>query len=294
MGLNSICGRVYDKLLLCFTAIAYISVQISAADPLDPSFVGETMSTGMDLELVQQAKDAGIIKPNNPMYNSVSKTTPLYLGTPPGGAETNTPAAADMAEVENANVTGPWSLDLSGELTKHIDLSITQNKDDVMGYGTIAGGNGTQRVTASGSFSGGRIILTVMPTNSLDLYKLDLSLDPHTTGTYTASSASGDTRSGDITGIAPSGVSEAASNAINPNLSKSLGADTQSLIRAGAASSVANSSSSASSVVHLGSGSASPGQGYSASASSSNSISMSSSGGLGGGQYVSSISSGSM
>jgi len=117
----------------------------------------------------------------------------------------------NTAGAENANVTGAWSLDLSGEIARHFDLSLTQNKDAIMGYGAISGGNGTQQVTASGSLSIGKIMLTVMPIDSLDLYKLDLSLDSQTSGTYTAYSASGDTWSGDVTGTAPSGISSTAS-----------------------------------------------------------------------------------
>ncbi|MGA9100160.1 MAG: hypothetical protein WB392_14650 [Methanotrichaceae archaeon] len=255
---------MYDKLPLIITAIAYIIVQAHAqdwgdtpGDPLDPSFVGDTMSTGMNLEMEQQAKDAGIITGNNPQYSSDRGPTTTYLGTPPAGAEIdvsptpNTPTM-NTAEVENVNATGTWSLDLLGEPTRHIDLSITQNKDAIMGYGAISGGNGTQRVTASGSLSGDKIVLTVMPINSLDLYKLDLSIDPHTSGTYTAYSASGDTWSGDVTGTTPAGISSTAD---------------------------------------LGSGSASLGQGYSRSVSSSTSMSMDSSGGSSGMQSVSSVSS---
>lgn len=295
---------MYDKLPLIITAIAYIFIQAhaqddwGAGDPLSPSFVGETMSTGMDLQLVQQAKDAGIIKPSNPMYNSVSSPTATYLGTPPAGAEMDvqpdvqpTANTADVeADPEGANVTGAWSLDMSGDITKHIDLSLTQNKDAVMGYGAMMGGNGTQRVTASGSLTGGRIALTIMPINSIDLYKLDLSLDPHTSGTYTAYSASGDTSSGDVTGTAPSGISSTSSDIAAPNSTQSPGADTESSIQPGATSNAASSSS----VARLGSGSASVSQGYGGSVSSSTSMSMGSSGGSGGMESMSSVSSGSM
>ncbi len=292
---------MYDKLPLIITAIAYILVQAhaqdwgGASDPLSPNFVGETMSTGMDLELVQQAKDAGIIKENNPMYNSVSSPKVTYLGTPPAGAEMDVSSdispAINLAEpgnaIENANVTGAWSLELTGEITRHIDLSLKQNKDTVMGYGAMTGGNGTQRITASGSLAAGRIALTVMPVNSLDLYKLDLSIDSNTAGSYTAYSANGDTWSGDVTGAAPAGIFLIASDTNASDSPQSPGADTVTPIRTGTASSAASSSS----VAHLGSGSASFSQGSSGSVSSSTSISMGSSGGSSGMQSMSSISS---
>ena len=170
---------------------------------------------------------------------------PHYLGTPPAGAEvyasptTNT-STLNTAETENANVTGSWYLDLNGELTRHLDLSLTQNKDAVMGYGAMTGGNGTQQVTASGSLSGGRIMLNVMPINSLDLYKLVLSLDSSTAGSYTTYSASGDTWSGDVTGTAPAGISSTASNTasstVAPASSNATGSGTVTPLRVGSAS----------------------------------------------------------
>jgi hypothetical protein len=106
------------------------------------------------------------------------------------------------------NVTGDWSLDLIAldQALRHMDLALVQNKDIVMGYGVITGGNDTQRVTASGSELGSRLILTVMPIDELYLYKLDLSLDLLTKGTYTAYSADGSIWSGEIAGTAPSSL----------------------------------------------------------------------------------------
>ncbi len=297
---------MYDKLLLCITAIALLIVETHAGDPLDPSFVGESMSTGMDLGLVQQAKEAGIIKESNPLYKSVSSPSATYLGsTPPAGAGApmtndpvvNDPAATDVPDLsgQNVNVTGVWSLDLTGELARHIDLSLIQNKDAIMGHGTMTGGNGTQRVTASGGLTGNGLSLTVMPVGSLDLYRLDLSIDSQTTGTFTAYSADGSSWSGGVAGTAPSGISTTAPDIIasNPNASETTGvgaeaagANTESPLQIGATKNSATASSGAS----VGSGSASLGQGYTGSVSSSTSISMASSGGSSGMQSVSSVS----
>ena len=112
--------------------------------------------------------------------------------------------------VQNANVTGPWSLNLKDRFQRHLDLALVQNKDVILGHGIIDGPNGTQRVTASGSHIGDRLRLTAMLVDSLDLYKLNLSIDSNTKGTYTAYSASGDTWSGYITGSAPPGISDPA------------------------------------------------------------------------------------
>lgn len=286
---------MYDKLPLILTAIAYIMIQAHAqdwgdtvGDPLSPDFVGDTMSTGMDLGMEQQAKDAGIITGSNSQHNSASGPSTTYLGTPPAGSEMDVSPTTNADDAENANITGAWSIDLSGELTRHIDLNLAQNKNDVMGYGSMTGGNGTQKVTASGSLSGGRLMLTVMPINSLDLYKLDLSLESHTSGTYTAYSASGETWLGSIIGTAPSGISSNASDTMVPDYSNSTGAVNQPSIDEG----TANGAATADSVAHLGSGSASLGQEYGENVGSSTSMSMDSSGGSGDMQSISSVSSG--
>jgi hypothetical protein len=172
----------------------------SAGDPLDPSFVGETMSMPLDPELIQKAREAGIIKGD---------------GTSFAGSEfdDNGMMEAPAQAGQNVNITGVWSLDLIAldQILRHMDLALVQNKDVVMGYGAVIGGDDTQRVTASGSKAGNRLSLTVMPIDELYLYKLDLSFDLHTTGTYTAHSANGSIWSGDIAGTAPMGILAQAS-----------------------------------------------------------------------------------
>jgi hypothetical protein len=73
--------------------------------------------------------------------------------------------------------------------------------------------DGAQKATASGSLDGKRLSLAVMPMGSLDLYKLDLSLDNETTWRYTAYSSTGVSWSGNVSGTAPRGIS--ASTAYN-------------------------------------------------------------------------------
>ena len=187
----------------------------SAGDPLDPSFVGETMSMPLDPELIQKARAAGIIKDANPPYRSTSGSGTTYLGTPFAGTELDETGMmeAPVQAGQNVNVTGAWSLDLIAldQILRHMDIALVQNKDVVMGYGAVIGGDDTQRVTASGSKTGNRLSLTVMPIDELYLYKLDLSFDLHTTGTYTAYSADGSIWSGDIEGTAPMGILAQAS-----------------------------------------------------------------------------------
>lgn len=222
---------IYHKILLCLAVIVYLNLIFLAhakppmlvdsndldwagsdvGDPLDPGFVGETMDMPMDPELIMQAKAAGIIKESNPLYKTVSSPTATYLGSaPPDSSWTDQPDAsvASVDPSQNVNVTGAWSLDLIAldQMLKHINLALVQNRDAIIGYGILNADNVTHKITASGSEEGGRLILAVTPTDSQDLYKLDLSLDMHPTGTYTAYSAGGLTWSGDIAGSAPIGI----------------------------------------------------------------------------------------
>jgi hypothetical protein len=111
---------------------------------------------------------------------------------------------------QSVNVTGPWSLDLKGQIKRHLDLALIQNKGVILGHGVIDGPNGKQRVTASGSLTGGQSKSAAMLIDGLDLYKLNLSFNSNTAGTYTAYSANGATWSGDVSGSAPLGISNPA------------------------------------------------------------------------------------
>ncbi len=55
------------------------------------------------------------------------------------------------------NVAGPWSMNLKDRVTRHLDLTLVQNEDAIFGQRALTGGNGTERVTASGSISSGRL-----------------------------------------------------------------------------------------------------------------------------------------
>ncbi len=189
----------------------------SPGDPLDPGFVGETMSMPLDPELVQKARDAGIIKDSRSPYMSESGLEGgiTNLGTPfPGGEYSGVAATSqDSSAGLNTDVTGNWSLDLISldQVLRHMDLALIQNSDVIMGYGTMADDKESQRVAANGYFSGSRLLLTVMPVENLYLYKLDLSLDIQTKGTYAAYSADGKAWSGDIAGDSPPGILASAS-----------------------------------------------------------------------------------
>ena|GEM_PF-4261923 len=110
------------------------------------------------------------------------------------------------------DVTGAWSLDLQGKTSRHLGLDLIQNKEAIMGSVTVESNDGIQKVTASGSLDGKRLGLALMPVGSLDLYKLDLSLDPETTGSYTSYSSTEASWSGDASGTAPKGISSSTAD----------------------------------------------------------------------------------
>ena len=196
---------IYHKLLLSITVIAFFLVQANAepGDPLNPSQLGESMSMPLPQELIQDARNAGVITESNPLYKSDSKQ-PGFSVVPPPEAD------ADNS-LDNVNVTGAWSFDLKGKAPEQMKLYLIQNEDVVMGQGVINRGNGTENATASGSISGEKMSLTVMPVGVSNLYKLNLSLSTLAAGTYTAYMADGSSRSGEVTFAVSSNIFKPAS-----------------------------------------------------------------------------------
>jgi hypothetical protein len=174
---------MYCRIPLLLTLMAFLLVE-THADFLDASFVGGTTSMPLGLELVQKVKDAGVITRDNPLYDTVSGPS-RNQGTP-------TPEKLGRGA---ADETSTWA------------WIWYRTKGPSMGSGTMESDDGTQKATASGSLDGKRLSLAVMPMGSLDLYKLDLSLDIETTGRYTAYSSTGVSWSGEVSGTAPRGIS---------------------------------------------------------------------------------------
>lgn len=102
-------------------------------------------------------------------------------------------------ELNHVNVTGAWSFDLMGKAPEKMKLYLIQNKEAIVGKGVIDRGNETKKATASGSISGEKMSLNVMPEGDSDLYRLNLSLSSLAAGTYTACMADGSSRSGKAT-----------------------------------------------------------------------------------------------
>jgi hypothetical protein len=207
---------IYRKLLLCITLVACFlalaeclsSMALKAeglgfagdstGDPLDPGQLGESMSTPLPQELIQEAQDAGVITKSNPLHNPDGKETAIPV-------ETNSEADADSS-MGNVNVTGIWSFDLYGTAPGKMKLRLVQNKDAIFGEGVVNRENRTENATAKGSISGGKIDLNVTTMGVSDLYRIDLSLSSLASGAYTASLADGSRHSGKVTFIASSNI----------------------------------------------------------------------------------------
>ena len=181
------------NILLSVTLMAIFLVQANAepVDPLNPSQLGESMSMPLPPELIEDARNAGVITESDPLYKSDSEQPGFSVMTPAEAAEDNS--------LDNVNANGTWSFDLAGKKPEKIELYLVQNKDVVTGHGTISGQNGTEKATAIGSISGTKMSLTVVPQGLSDLYQLNLSLSSLTAGTYTAYMADGSNRSGQVT-----------------------------------------------------------------------------------------------
>lgn len=274
--------KLYVLALLCAFAALGLATQASSSDFLDPMQLGESMSTPLPLDLVQKAKAAGIItgSTNTGDYtNEVSSTeaaqsssstitsgSTLNPGPVDGSAYSSAGATSGGSvnssvpspSAQAANASGIWSIDLKDTVDRHLDLSLFQNGDVIMGYGSMTSENETQGVTVSGSVEGSEIDLSVTTMNTLDLYKLQLTSSGEAiSGSYSAYEASGKTWSGTATGAAPASTfGSASSSGENVSAGGSLGETAESAASqaAGPVDQSGQSSPSSQSTAMLGSG----------------------------------------
>lgn len=176
--------------------------------------------------MIHAAINAGIVKDSKTLYayddgiggyagayNDYSESEDSGISTTPASKSDTTYQIEES--LQNVNATGAWSLNLEDQVQRHIDMTLVQNKDAVLGHGTLDDPNGTQRVSVSGSRIGNRLAITAMFVDSLNLYKIDMSFTPNITGFYTAYSANESTWSGVVSGSAPSDVSNLAPETSN-------------------------------------------------------------------------------
>jgi hypothetical protein len=191
---------IYKILLLSITIIAFffVSASAEAGDPLSSSQVGESMSMPLSPDLLQQARNAGVITGSNALNEPDNQKSSFSVAP-------QTKADA-VNSIDNVNVTGTWSLDLNGEAPEQMILSLIQNEGVVMGRGVINRGDETKDATASGSIFGDKLRIVVMPVGTADLYVLNLSLSTLSAGTYTVHETDGSSRSGEVTFAVSSNV----------------------------------------------------------------------------------------
>lgn len=109
--------------------------------------------------------------------------------------------SSDSSSGESRDISGSWTLELQGETTKEMALTIFQTGTDVFGTGRSVNGNETLLATASGSLRGDSLNLDLVTMGSIQLYKIDLRLDgDFASGNYTVVSVSGELTEGSVNG----------------------------------------------------------------------------------------------
>ena len=97
-----------------------------------------------------------------------------------------------VAEAKSNDVSGKWSIKFDDQPDRTLDLTLwSSGRTKIMGYGTLTKRGAANSVTASGSFAGEELILTVKSAESeytsqkYDEYNLDLFMVNNTlSGTY--------------------------------------------------------------------------------------------------------------
>lgn len=113
--------------------------------------------------------------------------------------------------LDDANVTGAWSIDLMGERQEKMKLNLLQNGSLISGQGVIIQGDDTVKATASGSISELEMNLAVVPEGVPDIYRLNLTLSSLAGGQYAVHQADGGSRSGRFTFAVSANIFRAAS-----------------------------------------------------------------------------------
>ncbi|MCK9564691.1 MAG: hypothetical protein M0Q43_01415 [Methanothrix sp.] len=101
-----------------------------------------------------------------------------------------------VAKAESNDVSGKWSIKFDDRPDRSLDLTLwSSGRTQIMGYGTLTKGGAGNSVTASGSFAGEELILTVKSAESeyasqrydeydLDLFVINNTANSTLSGTY--------------------------------------------------------------------------------------------------------------
>ena len=110
-----------------------------------------------------------------------------------------------ISATEAPTASGNWSFVLNDSTNnsrlKEVALALTKSDHVIFGYGSIAEGNETQQVTASGLEDGNRLDLNLTTLGTVNLYMLSLTTNGDSAaGEYRAHSADGQSWTGNATG----------------------------------------------------------------------------------------------
>jgi hypothetical protein len=116
-----------------------------------------------------------------------------------------TASTVTISATEAPTASGNWSFVLNDSTNnsklKEVALALTESDHVIFGYGSIAEGNDTQQVTASGLEDGNRLNLNLTTIGSVNLYTLSLTTNGDSAaGEYRAHSADGQSWTGNATG----------------------------------------------------------------------------------------------
>ena len=115
---------------------------------------------------------------------------------------TSKTASAQTISTTSATIaSGNWSFELNDSTLKEVVLAIIESNHIVFGTGSIAEGNNTLQVTASGFEDGNRLNLNLTTLGSVNLYMLSLTTSSDSAvGDYRAFSADGQYWTGGVKG----------------------------------------------------------------------------------------------
>jgi hypothetical protein len=99
------------------------------------------------------------------------------------------------------DLRGRWTLRLTGGMPGQADLALLQDRNVILGRGTLASGGSTFTATASGQISMNVLYLDLVSLEDLKLYRLTLTISQDSlSGSYNAFDGLGRTWSGSVSG----------------------------------------------------------------------------------------------
>jgi hypothetical protein len=137
---------------------------------------------------------------------TLAESAALNQNTTVNSESTNeTASTVTIPAMKAATVSGNWSFVLNDSMNnsrpKEVALALTDSDHVIFGSGSIAEGNATQQVTASGLEDGNRLDLNLTTLGTVNLYMLSLTTNGDSAaGEYRAHSADGQSWTGNATG----------------------------------------------------------------------------------------------